>query len=157
MSDVNPYCTAADVKAKLPRILRGSDSPKSIITNADIDNECLKISAEMDVRFKAIGINVPVNVDSSERVKRNLNRIAVNGTAASILKSNVNEDDRNYDLAEMYERQYYSDIQRIEQNGLGLEDEDTPASAITVGKSSYPSAFTPAVDNPTLPSQWGRW
>ena len=124
MSNVNPYCTAQDVEDKLPRILKGITNPRSIIKEGKLTEECIRISSEMDTRFRAVGIDVPVDVSRSERVQRNLERVAVNGVAASILKSQFSPGERNYDLAELYEKQYYGDIASIEKNGLGLEDGD---------------------------------
>ena len=158
MPDVNAYCTAQNVIDQLPNILRGAGQQGSAVTTTKLQSECINISSEMDTRFHAVGISVPVDVSTSERVKRNLERIAINGVVGAILKSRHKSGDRNFELAELYEKQYYRDITFIELNGLGLDDEEDKAtSSPRFGKSDYPSAFTPQVPGSTNPSHWGRW
>ena len=158
VSNVNPYCTAQNVVDQLPSILRGAGQQRANITIEKLSSECISISSEMDTRFHAVGISVPVDTSNTERVRRNLERIAINGVAASVLKSAHKPGDRNYELAELYEAQYYRDIIFIELNGLGLdEEEDKGISAPRFGKSDYPSAFTPQVPNSLNPVDWGRW
>ena len=157
MPDVNAYCTAQNVIDQLPNVLRGAGQQGSAITTTKLQSECIKISSEMDTRFHAVGITVPVDTSENERVRRNLERIAINGVLSAVLKSRHKPGDRNYELAEIYEGQYYRDITFIENNGLGIEGEDKGISAPKFGKSDYPSAFTPQVPGSLNPMHWGRW
>ena len=157
MATVNPYCEANDVINTLPRILRAARTSQSIIGTDIIDNEILKISAEMDSRFFAVGIDVPVVTDSDERVKENLKRISINGVCAGILKSLYQPGDDNFALSELYETQYYRDISFIERNGLGLDEEKgRHKTAPSIGPN-FTSASDPLVEGSRDPNDWVRW
>ena len=156
MPNVNAYCTSADIVAKLPFLLRNVESTKALITEEQITGQCDDIAAEMDSRFRAVGIDTPIDVTVSERLERNIKRIAINGTCASILKSTPNQE-RYASLQETYEEQYYRDIARIEKDGLGTEGSEKPSGAPSYGPDKYVSAFQPLVPNSLDPTQWGRW
>ena len=150
---------ATDIISTLPKVLRGTTSPNAVISETKIEAECLKISAEMDSRFHAVGINVPVDTDNNERVEKNLNRIAVNGTCASLLKSISSPGESNFELAELYEAQYYRDIAFIEKNGISLDESTVVSGAPTAGPTYNPS-FTPSNSEGFKPDNvlnWGRW
>ena len=154
MAVVNAYCTAEDIVAKLPFLLRNAKSEKALIPDENINEVCDEISAEMDSRFSAVGINTPVGVIDNERLRRNIRRISVNGVCASILKSTPSQE-RYASLQASYEEQYYRDIAKIERDGLDTEDSDM-AGAPTFGPDKYISAFDNLRSNP-LNTQWGRW
>lgn len=157
MATVNPYCEANDVINTLPRILRAARTSQSIIGDVQIELVIYTISAEMDSRFFAVGIDVPVVADGDARVEENLRRIAINGVCASILKSLYQPGDDNFALSELYETQYYRDISFIERNGLGLDEEKgRHKTAPSIGPN-FTSAFDPLVEGSRDPNDWGRW
>ena len=156
MPNVNAYCTSADIVAKLPFLLRNAGSDKALITEAQLTEQCDSIAAEMDSRFGAVGIDTPIDITVSERLERNIKRIAINGVCASILKSTPNQE-RYAQLQESYEEQYYRDIAKIERDGLGTDGSEKPSGAPTYGPDKYVSAFQPLVPNSLDPTQWGRW
>ena len=118
MSSIIAYCTSDDVERALPRVL-GRARSANVNLSADMVTEfCKSISAEMDSRFVAVGYKVPITT-SNERIQKNLERIAINGVCAQVLRSVYQTGDVNFDLADTYERQYYRDISLIERNGFG--------------------------------------
>lgn len=157
MSNVNAYCTIEEIKSKIPFVLRGAGRPQAQLTDSYIEEECVEISAEMDTRFGAAGITIPINTETNERLRRNLSRIATNGVCATILKSLPNAENRYLQLSEGFERQYYMDISSIEKNGLGTEDSTKPAGAPTFKSAPFRSAFAPLTPGNNNPTTWGRW
>ena len=159
MANVSPYCTSDDVVAAIPKVLRNPGLPNAVISETKITTECTVISAEMDSRFHSVGINVPVDTSTNERVQKNLQRIAVNGVCASLLKSISRVGESNFELAELFEVQYYRDIAFIEKNGLSFDESTVRGSAPNSGPKYDPS-FTPSNDEGFKPDNvlnWGRW
>ena len=157
MANVNPYCNVVNVQTQIPRVLRNIDDSRAAITRVKITKECIKISSEMDTRFGAVGIDVPVNTTDNERIRTNLERIAVNGVCAALLKSISTLGEDNFALAELFEAQYYRDITFIENNGLNVDDEETDDAAVVLAKGQFKTAFEPLVESSSNPVNWGRW
>ena len=157
MANVSPYCGVVNVQSNIPKVLRNIDDSRAAITRGKIAAECIKISSEMDTRFAAVGIDVPVDVSDNQRVQQNLQRIAVNGVCATLLKSVSRPGEENFELAELFEAQYYRDITFIENNGINLDDEDEGDIAVILAKSTFCTAFAPLVVDSPNPLDWGRW
>ena len=129
MSAVSAYCSAQDVVSTLPRLLGSARSSTSSLSTEKLTEIVENISAEMDSRFLPLGYTVPIDTSGNERVRKNLNRIAVLGSAAQALRSIYKTGDVNFDLADTYERQYYRDITLIEENGFGEDIDKTETEA----------------------------
>ena len=138
MPAIAPYCIAQDIADTLPRVLGRAVSINARLTLDDITEVIRRISAEMDTRFAIAGYSTPVDTAASETIEENLKRISINGVCAQVLRSVYTTGDVNFELADTYERQYYSDIARIEENGFG-ED-------VTLGTAGTASQFgTPRI------------
>ena len=139
MSAVSPYCTRQDVISTLPKVLGSVErNPNSIITESEIDELCIVISAEMDSRFNLAGYSVPILTGRNVRIQKWLKRIAVNGVCASVLISIYNTGEVNFQLGETYREQYYRDITLIENKGFG-SDGPTPTT-LSAGPIGVPLA-----------------
>lgn len=150
MPAIAPYCVAQDIVDTLPRVLGRATSINASLSTADITKVTRRISAEMDTRFAIAGYATPVDISASETIEENLRRISINGVCAQVLRSVYKTGDVNFELADTYERQYYSDIKRIEESGFGEDVLETSATADNVGSPQIGPAY-----NPTFTLKYG--
>ena len=119
MPAIAPYCVAQDIAETLPRVLGRVTSTNARLSVEDLTKLCRRVSAEMDTRFSIKGYAVPVDASASETLLEFLQGVAINGVCFRVLRSVYTTGDVNFELADAYERQYYADITRIEENGFG--------------------------------------
>jgi hypothetical protein len=129
------YCVTADVSAALPDITIGLATKP---TTAQVDQYCLDISADMDRRFNAVGITVPV-VDAD--LLAFLKPIAVNGVLAKLLRAKQAEDGSG-EQAATFEGLYQDAMQRIEMRPSILRETDAPGRPQGTARSTDDIAFT---------------
>ena len=143
MPAIAPYCVAQDIVDTLPRVLGRVTSINASLTVADITKVTRRISAEMDTRFGIAGYATPVDTSTSETIEENLSRISINGVCAQVLRSVYKTGDVNFELADTYERQYYSDIKRIEDSGFGEDVQETTSIADNIGSPQIGPPYDP--------------
>lgn len=113
------YCTTGQVLVELA--LRDVDADSDPST-ADVDQYCADITAEMDGRMHAVGIDTPV---TDPDLLPRLQLIAVNGVAAKLLRSKtVKGGDPEW--AETYQALYDAQMARIEERPSYIRETDTP-------------------------------
>lgn len=114
-----PYCTWLDVQAKMQHIkINNTSRPTTDQVNGFID----EVSQNMDLRFQAAGITVPVT-DPDKLTA--LVPVAVNGVRAEIYRSILSQ----LDLAAQLQKLYDKEVDRFCENPSLL----TATSPVTGG------------------------
>ncbi len=131
------YCVTADVTRELPNITIASGTKPSI---TDVDQFCLDVSADMDRRFAAAGILIPV---TDADLLAFLKPIAANGVKARVLRSKALEDG-DAEQAAVFEQLYQDAMQRIEARPAILREADTPGRPEGTARVDTDIAFTRA-------------
>ena len=113
------YCTTADVTAELTYItISGSTTPST----DQVTQFCTDITADMDARMRAVGIDTPVTDSGLLPV---LKPVAINGVKAKVLRA-LNIQDGDQERAGEYEQLYQDAMQRIERQPAIIRSTDTP-------------------------------
>ena len=106
-----PYCTWLNVQAKMQHInINNTSRPTTSQVNEFID----EVSQNMDLRFQAAGITVPVT-DPDKLTA--LVPVAVNGVRAEIYRSVLSQ----LDLAAQLQKLYDKEVDRFCENRVSLD------------------------------------
>jgi hypothetical protein len=111
------YCLTEDVIVELPYLTIDETSKPS---EAEVDEFCFEVTAEMDARFRAVGILVPITDEDALMVVK---PIALNGVKARALRAN---QDGEFENAKIYEDLYQDSMKRIETRPSILGEQNNP-------------------------------
>ena len=110
------YCTTADIVRELPHVkIDGTTKPSA----DEVTQFCADITADMDARFRAVGLEVPIADEGPLKVVK---PIAVNGVKAKVLRAKQLGDQEQ---TVIYEKIYQDAMARIERNPAILLTQDT--------------------------------
>lgn len=128
------YCTAANVASELTHI---TISDSSDPTTTEVTAFIAEIEAEMNTRFNAIGIDIPITspADALSYAKR----ISINAGAARVLRS----VDKASEPGRTYQKLYDEAMKNIEKNPRIMQD---------VGQTYV----APGGSDQDRPSKWSR-
>ena len=115
------YCTTADVQQELSLYNIATDSDPS---TTDVDQYCTDITADMNGRMHAVGIDTPVTDSDPLAILR---PIAVNGVAAKVLRSKTAKGG-DPEWAETYQELYDDAMDRIERRPSIIREDDSPGT-----------------------------
>lgn len=111
------YCVTDDVVRELPYLTIDATSKPS---HAEVDEFCFDLTADMDARFRAVGIEVPI---TDEDLLMVVKPIAVEGVKAKVLRAN---QDGEFETAKIFEDLYQEAMKRIEARPSILRETDNP-------------------------------
>ncbi len=109
------YCTTADVVRELPHVKIDVTTKPSA---DEVTQFCADITADMDARFRAVGLEVPITAADPLKVVK---PIAANGVKAKVLRSKqLGDQPQTVD----YEKLYQDAMARIERNPSIVQAQD---------------------------------
>lgn len=133
------YCLYTDVVRELPSIAIGASTKPS---TTEVTQFCADISADMNARFRAVGLEVPI---TDADVLAVIKPVAVNGVKAKVLRANV---DGEQETARIYEELYQEAMRRIEARPSILRETDSPGEPEGASREDEDIAFN------RLESEW---
>lgn len=112
------YCNVADIKRRLQHVTIDTTSNP---TSEEVTEFCARISSEMDARFNAFDIDLPIT--NSDRLAM-LKMIAEDGVISLVLMS----VDLEFERAALHRQFYAEAMARLEKNPSVLRTDDVQVS-----------------------------
>ena len=154
MAEVRSYCSAEDVRQRLPLFIdeqkeRGSSDT---LNDAALESFCLSASAEMDRRFSQYGWETPINFGEvgeetyNQLLALTLRNIALYGACALVIGA-TSESEEQFEV-NIYQNLFDREIMKIQQKGFPTSVPRnitaTEAFGVSTGKRRDKPIFSPA-------------
>ena len=122
MADVRPYCTAEDVRERLPLFIEANRDSSDVLDDSALESFCLSASTEMDKKFRQNGYTTPIDFgtegesDYDQLLAETLKNMAIYGACGMALTATLVQE--NQFETNTFQNTFNRELMMIVQKGF---------------------------------------